>query len=75
MDKKNLIMPGYGPEYRCHKCLLELKIDEIFQLESIENQNKTLKHIIGFQSKATIFSLVISSFAIVISIVALIYKK
>jgi hypothetical protein len=40
----------------------------VFQLEALENQNKTLKHIKGFQSHIAITAVIISFIALIVSI-------
>lgn len=57
--------------FKCEKCQDEMMSSEVFQLEALENQNETLKHIKGFQSHIAIITVVISIFAILISLVAL----
>lgn len=41
---------------------------EVFQLESLENQSETLKHLKGFQSQMAILALVISFIALLVAI-------
>lgn len=55
--------------YKCNKCACVMTAPEVFQLEAMENQNETLKHLKGFQSYATGLALVISFVALIISIV------
>jgi len=38
--------PAY---YMCKKCRTLMTAPEVFQLEELENQSKTLKYITGFQ--------------------------
>ena len=52
----------------CDNCHTILTASEAFQLESLENQNKTLEHIKGFESKMAILALVVSMLALVISL-------
>ena len=58
-------IPAY---YMCEKCRTLMTAPEVFQLEALENQNETLKHLKGFQSYAVGIALVISFFALVVSI-------
>lgn len=54
--------------YKCQKCATVLTASDVHQLEALENQNETLKHLKGFQSFAAVIALIISFFALVISI-------
>lgn len=58
-------IPAY---YICNKCKTLMTAPEVFQLEALENQNETLKHIKGFQKYVAIIAIVISFFALLISI-------
>ena len=52
----------------CQKCNTIMTASEVLQLEALENQNETLKHIKGFQSYISIIAIVISFIALVFSI-------
>lgn len=54
--------------YMCEKCRTEMTASEVFQLEALENQNKTLKHIKGFQKYIAIVAVVFSFAALIISV-------
>lgn len=54
--------------YKCKKCAIIMTASEVYQIEALENQNKTLKHLKGFQSYAAVIALIISVFALIISI-------
>jgi hypothetical protein len=69
--REEIFMPGDKALYRCHKCSTRIDINELATLENIGHQSQTLDHIKGFQSWTTIISLIISSIAIIISIIAL----
>ncbi len=58
-------IPAY---YACQKCGTWMTAPEVFQLEALENQNETLKHIKGFQKYIAIVAVVISVLALLISI-------
>lgn len=58
-------------DYVCKNCHTLMTAPEIFQLEALENQNETLKHLKGFQTRIAIITVVIASFAMLISLVAL----
>lgn len=55
------------PMFSCRKCNMQMPASEVLQLESLENQNQTLKHLKGFQSYIAIIALVISFIAVVVS--------
>lgn len=60
---------GWTPAwYMCKKCKTHMTSVEVFQLEALENQNKTLKHLKGFQKYIAIVAVVISFIALFISI-------
>ncbi|MFA6076875.1 MAG: hypothetical protein WC735_02260 [Candidatus Paceibacterota bacterium] len=59
------VIPAY---YRCEKCRTLMTAPEVFQLEALENQNKTLSHIKGFQKYIALMAVVISFIALLISI-------
>ena len=56
------------PMFRCQKCKMTLPASEVLQLESLENQNQTLRHLKGFQSYIAIIALIVSFIAVVISL-------
>lgn len=58
-------VPAY---YMCEKCRTLMTAPEVFQLEALENQNETLKHIKGFQKHIAIVAVIISVIALSISI-------
>jgi hypothetical protein len=58
-------IPAY---FICEKCNTLMTAPEVFQLEALENQNKTLKHIKGFQSHIAITAVIISFIALIVSI-------
>lgn len=58
-------IPAY---YICEKCRTIMTAPEVFQLEALENQNETLKHVKGFQKYIAIIAIVISFIALLISI-------
>jgi hypothetical protein len=58
-------IPAY---YRCENCRTLMTAPEIFQLEALENQNETLKHLKGFQKNIAIVAVIISVVALIISI-------
>lgn len=39
---------------------------EVFQLEALENQNETLKHLKGFQTNIAMIAIIISVVALVV---------
>lgn len=53
--------------YKCKKCLAGMTASEVFQLEALENQNKTLRHLKGFQSLISVIAILISVAALIIS--------
>lgn len=57
--------PAY---YICKKCKTLMTAPEVFQLEALENQNETLKHLKGFQKYIAIIAVIISFIALLISI-------
>lgn len=57
--------------FMCDKCHTELTASDVFQLEALENQNETLKHLKGFQKHIAIIAVVISFVALLISILSL----
>ena len=58
-------IPAY---YLCEKCRGIMTAPEVFQLEALENQNETLKHLKGFEKHIAIFAVGVSVLALVISI-------
>ncbi len=54
--------------YKCNKCAQIMTASEVHQLEALENQNETLKHLKGFQSYLATIALIISFVSLVISI-------
>ncbi len=58
-------IPAY---YICEKCRTLMTAPEVFQLEALENQNETLRHLKGFQKYIAIVAVVISFIALLISI-------
>jgi hypothetical protein len=64
------VIPAY---FKCNKCGTLMTAPEVFQLESLENQNKTLKHLKGFQSYLGVVALVISFLALVVSCYKLLF--
>lgn len=54
--------------FMCKKCHTEMTASEVFQLEALENQDETLKHLKGFQKYIAIIAIVISFIALLISI-------
>lgn len=58
-------IPAY---YICKKCKTMMTSSEVFQLEALENQNETLRHIKGFQKNIAIVAVVLSFVALIISI-------
>jgi len=72
-DSHNYIPPGGGsvqPMYKCNQCNKELPASEVFQLEALENQSETLKHLKGFQKYIAIVAVVISLIALVVSVLS-----
>jgi hypothetical protein len=55
-------------KFNCSKCETIMTAPEVFQLESLENQSETLKHLKGFQSQMAILALVISFIALLVAI-------
>ena len=62
-------VPAY---YICEKCRALLMAQEVFQLEALENQNETLKHVKGFQKTMSIITICISCIALIVSIFSII---
>ena len=60
--------------YRCEKCATLMTAPEVFQLEALENQNKTLSHITGFQKNMNLIAVIISFIALLISVFAVLKK-
>ena len=58
-------IPAY---YMCEKCRTLMTAPEVFQLEALENQNETLKHLKGFQTYGTGIAITISFLAVVVAI-------
>ncbi len=58
-------IPAY---YMCEKCGTLMTAPEVFQLEALENQNETLKHLKGFQKYTAIVAVIISLVALLVSI-------
>lgn len=59
-------IPAY---YLCEKeCRSVMTAAEVFQLEALENQNETLKHIKGFQKYIALVAVAISVLALVVSL-------
>lgn len=54
--------------YKCKKCGMVMTASEVHQLEILENQNETLKHLKGFQRYIAIIAIVISFIALVVSL-------
>lgn len=54
--------------YKCKKCAIIMTAPEVHQLEALENQNETLKHIKGFQKYIAVVAIIISFFALIISL-------
>lgn len=54
--------------YICNKCAQVMTAPEVHQLEALENQNETLKHLKGFQTYVAGIALIISFVALVVSI-------
>lgn len=54
--------------YLCKKCNANMTAAEVFQLEALENQNETLKHLKGFQKYIAIVAIVISFLALIVSL-------
>ena len=52
----------------CEKCKTLMTASEVFQLEALENQNETLKHLKGFQSKMVIVMAIISILSLIVAI-------
>lgn len=62
---------GASPAYfRCNKCKTLMTAPEVFQLEALENQNETLRHLKGFQRNITIVMAIIA----ILSLIAAIFK-
>ncbi len=59
----------------CEKCNREMLASEVFQLEALENQNKKIKHMNGFQKYVAIVAIAISFLALIVSILVLIFRK
>lgn len=57
-------IPAY---YYCNKCKTSMTAPEVFQLEALENQNETLKHLKGFEKNIAIIAIIISFIALLIS--------
>jgi len=51
----------------CEKCKTELTAGEAFQLEALNNQTTTLKHLKGFQKWHSIIALIVSGIAVTIA--------
>lgn len=69
-DRNDYVPFGGGPiqpMYGCTKCNKVLPASEVFQLEVLENQNETLRHIKGFQKYIAIVAVVIASLALLVS--------
>ena len=49
--------------YKCSKCSMIMTASEVYQLEALENQNETLKHLKGFQKYIAIVPLLSSPFS------------
>jgi hypothetical protein len=56
------------PMYGCNKCNILLPASNVFQLEALENQNETLKHLKGFEKYIAIAAVIMSFIALIISI-------
>jgi len=52
----------------CEKCKVVMTASEVFQLEALENQSETLKHLKGFQSKMVIVMAIISILSLIVAI-------
>lgn len=70
--QRNDYIPSGGgpiqPMYGCAKCSKLLPAGEVFQLEALENQNETLKHLKGFEKYIAIAAIIISLLALIVSI-------
>ncbi len=53
---------------KCQKCATIMTASEVFQLEALENQNESLKHLKGFQKYISIIAIVVSFMAMLVSI-------
>ncbi len=58
-------IPAY---FICKKCGSLMTAPEVFQLEALENQNETLKHLKGFQAPMTIVMAVITILSLIVAI-------
>lgn len=58
-------IPAY---FVCEKCQALMTAAEVFQLEALENQNETLRHLKGFQSNISFVTVAVSFIALIISI-------
>jgi hypothetical protein len=54
--------------YKCEKCTVIMTAPEVHQLEALQNQNETLKHLKGFQAYVAGIALLISFLALMVSI-------
>lgn len=67
---KNDYIPSGGgtiqPIYACTNCSLRLPASEVYQLESLENQNETLRQVKGSQKYIAIVAIIISFLALII---------
>lgn len=61
----NALIPA---TYKCNKCAIVMTASEVLQLEALENQNETLKHLKSFQKNIAIIAVIISFVALIISI-------
>lgn len=67
-----LLTPATGVQqdskYLCSKCNTIMTASEVFQLRALENQDKTLKHLRGFERWISVIALIISLLALLVSI-------
>ena len=59
-------IPAY---FMCTECRTLMTAPEVFQLEALENQNETLKHLKGFQSRMTILIGIIAILSFLVAII------
>ncbi len=60
--------------FRCENCPAEMTASEVFQLEALENQTKLAEHQLGFERWRSIIALILSGFALIISVLTFLYQ-
>jgi len=60
--------------YKCKQCKIIMTAQETFQLEALENQNETLRHLKGFQKWISVLMGIITILSLLVAILVAIFK-